>query len=526
MADDLVSGQRHRVLWVDDEIDSLRSHILFLESRGYDVTPAVNGADGLAMIKEDTFDAVLLDHRMAGMEGLAVLERIKREQPYVPVVMVTQSQEDELMDDALRQRVDGFLVKPVQAVQVERTLKRVIDRGRLAQQATPHQYIAEYRQLMEAKSDSPGWQEWLDIYARLTAWDMRMDELEQAGLDGTQRELHAACNTQFSDYVATQYPKWAAGDDSPVLSLDILDKYVIPHVQRGDQVFFVVFDCLRYDQWLTLEPLLAPYFDIDHSLYYGVLPSATAYARNALFSGLYPAEMAERYPEYWVESSDTNQSTNRYEKQLIEEKFQRVGIYLKPPLRYFKIFDARGGEEYRRRVAALDRVSVATLVVNFTDVLAHERSQSDVLQQIAPDEKAFRSLTESWFRNSDVFEIFKILSRKNAVVVVTTDHGSILCNRASKAFGNRDTTPSLRYKVGERISGDTDEAVQIDDPEEFRLPAGYVGKNYLLAKEDYYFVYPTEFNQYKRQLKGGFQHGGISMEELLLPCATLRGRQA
>ncbi|MBT5709399.1 PglZ domain-containing protein, partial [Candidatus Poribacteria bacterium] len=234
--------------------------------------------------------------------------------------------------------------------------------------------------------------------------------------------------------------------------------------------------------------------------------------------------IAERHPQFWAESCDTDSSTNRHEKQLLELKLERDGLYLKPPPRYFKIFDARGGEEYRQRVASFDRVSLATLVVNFLDVLTHERSQSDVLQQIAPDERAFRSLMESWFRNSDLFRIFEIMAEKNAVVVVTTDHGSVLCDRASKAFGNRDTTTSLRFKVGERIDGDPEEAVRIDDPGMYQLPADSSGKNYLLAKEDYYFVYPTEFNAYRRQLKGGFQHGGISMQELLIPCATLRPR--
>ncbi|MDA1192917.1 MAG: PglZ domain-containing protein, partial [Candidatus Poribacteria bacterium] len=236
------------------------------------------------------------------------------------------------------------------------------------------------------------------------------------------------------------------------------------------------------------------------------------------------AEMAERYPQYWAEASEEDTSTNRFEKQFMELKLERAGLYLKPPPRYFKIFDARGGEEYRQRVASFDRISLAALVVNFLDVLTHERSQSEVLQQIAPDERAFCSLMESWFRNSDLLEIFKIMAERNAVVVLTTDHGSILCNRASKAYGNRDTSTSLRFKVGERINGTEGEAVQVDDPAQFQLPDDFAGKNYLIAKEDYYFVYPTEFHAYRRQLKGGFQHGGISMHELLVPCITMRGR--
>ena len=519
-----MTEHRRQILWIDDEIDTLRSHVLYLESQDYEVTPAANGQDGLTLLHERAFDAVLLDHRMTGMDGLSVLESIKAERPHLPVVMVTQSHEDALMDDALRRQVDDFLVKPVQAVQVARTLRRIVERGNLTAEATPQMYLRDYGDLLATRSSDISWKEWTGVYQRLVSWDMREDELERAGLAGSHRELHAEYNRAFSDYVADSYPGWVRGDDSPTLSVDVLDKFVLPHVQQGKQVFFIVIDCMRLDQWRMIEPLLAPLFDIETELYYGILPSATGYARNALFSGLFPKEIAERHPQYWAETSESATSTNRHEKQLLELKLERDGLYLKPPPRYFKIFDARGGEEYRQRVASFDRVSLATLVVNFLDVLTHERSQSDVLQQIAPDERAFRSLMESWFKNSDLFHIFEIMAEKDAVVVVTTDHGSVLCDRVSKAFGNRDTTTSLRFKVGERIDGNPEEAVRIDDPAMYQLPADYSGKNYLLAKEDYYFVYPTEFNAYRRQLKGGFQHGGISMQELLIPCATLRPR--
>ncbi len=519
-----MAEQRRQILWIDDEIDTLRSHVLFLESHAYDVTPASNGQDGLSLLREHVFDAVLLDHRMAGMDGLSALSAIKAERPHLPVVMVTQSQEETLVDDALRGQVDDFLVKPVQAVQVARTLRRIIERQTLTAEATPQMYLRDYGELLATRSGDIEWKEWASIYQRLVAWDMREDELERAGLAESHRELHAEYNRAFSNYVAANYPSWVRGGDSPTLSVDVLDKYVLPHVQRGKQVFFVVIDCMRLDQWRMIEPLLAPMFDIETDVYYGILPSATGYARNALFSGLFPKEIADRHPQFWTEAYDSDSSTNRHEKQLLELKLERDGLYLKPPPRYFKIFDARGGDEYRQRVASFDRVSLATLVVNFLDVLTHERSQSDVLQQVAPDERAFRSLMESWFKNSDLYRIFEIMASKDAVVVVTTDHGSILCDRSSKAFGNRDTTTSLRFKVGERIDGDPEEAVRIDSPAEYQLPADGSGKNYLLAKEDYYFVYPTDFNTYRRQLKGGFQHGGISMPEVLIPCATLLPR--
>jgi len=513
-----------RVLWIDDEIETLRSHLLFLKAKDFDVTPVTNGEDGLALLEEETFDAVLLDHRMAGMDGLSVLEAIKTIRPHLPVIMITQSREDALIEDALRHRVDDFLIKPVQAVQVVGTLRRVIEQERIVEAALPKQFIAEYTALQNLKNNARHWRDWMELYSRLVVWDMRHDDLERAGLGEMHRQLHEECNALFADYYLANYEAWTRGEDSPTLSVDVLDHFVLPHVERGSQVYFVVIDCLRLDQWLTIEPILADYFHIERALYYAILPSATNYARNALFAGMFPAQIAERYPQFWIEAPEEETSTNRYEKQLLELKLQRRGLYLKPPPRYFKIFDALGGEEYRKRVASYDRVSLASLVVNFLDILTHERSQSEVLQQIAPDEKAFRSLLLSWFQNSDLLEIFKILATKNAVVIVTTDHGSILCNRATRAYGNRETTTSLRFKLGEEVDCDESESFKLREPERFQLPNDFPRKTYIFAREDFYFVYPTQYHEYKRQLRGGFQHGGVSMEEIIVPCVTLRPR--
>ena len=517
------SGNR-QILWIDDEIDFLKPHIVFLEGKGYNITPVSNGDDGLSLIKEQNYDAVLLDQIMPGRDGMSTLALIRQIEPGLPVIMVTKSEEEELMDEAMGNRIDDFLVKPVSPSRILPILKRVLDQEKMIETKVPQDYTADFNKIRIMKDIGPDWEEWIEIYLKLVEWDIEFDGLEKTGLEETQAEQKKECNALFSNYVERHYVDWLNGQNSPTLSVDVIKKYLLPLLQQGEQVYFIVVDCLRLDQWLSIEPLLQPYYHITRNYYYSILPTATLYSRNALFSGLFPREIAEKYPKYWDEAPDDETSTNRYEKKLLENKLEQIGLKLRPSLRYFKIFDTRGGEEYIRHASSASRISLAALVVNFIDILTHKRSQIDILQQISPDESAFRSLTKSWFTHSSLFEILKIVSRKNAVVVLTSDHGAILSNRASRAYGNKDTSTSLRFKLGNNLGCDPDEAVHVTVPQDYKLPGGNIGKNYILAKEDYYFVYPNQFHEYKRQFKGGFQHGGISMEEMILPCIFMRPR--
>ncbi|HGJ64024.1 TPA: response regulator [bacterium] len=518
------SSNNRRILWIDDEIDGLKAHIFFLQSKGYDVTPVSNGDDAISILKDSQYDAILLDQIMPGRDGMNTLSLIREIEPSLPVIMVTKSEEEELMDEAIGNRIDDFLIKPISPSRIIPVLKRVLEQDKIIETKVPKDYTADFNEIRTANSGNPSWKEWIDIYLKLIEWDMEFDQLEKTGLEEAHKELKKECNAGFSSYIENNYTKWLKGNDSPTLSVDLIDKYIIPLLKEKKQVYFIVVDCLRMDQWFTIEPLLRPYFQITRDYYYSILPSATLYSRNALFSGLFPREIEQKYPKYWEENPEDETSTNQYEKKLLEIKLEQSGIDLKPFLRYFKIFDARGGDEYIQHVSSTNKVSIAALVVNFIDILTHKRSQIDILQQISPDEPAFRSLTKSWFTHSALFEILKIISRKDVITVLTSDHGSILSNRASKAFGNRDTSTSLRFKVGNNLGCNENEAVYISDPADYKLPGGSIGKNYILAKEDYYFVYPNQFHEYKRQFKGGFQHGGISMEEMILPCVIMRPR--
>ncbi len=516
-----------KILWIDDEIEALLPHRRSLETRGYDVTAATNGEDGIELLKQENnqFDVILLDQVMPGKDGMETLDIIRTIDAQVPVILVTQSSDDKFVDVALGKQVTDFLVKPIGVAQIASTLKRVLEQKNIVETQIPGRYTYDFNTISTLKASQPSWQDWIDIYVKLLEWDLLSDQLSKQGLEETHLEQKKECNAEFSDFVEANYPEWVNGNqERPTLSVDVLDQYVMPLLQAKVPTYFIVVDCFRLDHWMAIEPLLHPYFSIDRNYSYSILPSATMYSRNALFSGLFPAEIAKDYPQYWQEKSDDGTSTNQFERQLLEEYLKRNGIRIKPGVQYFKIFDIRGGNEYKKRAAAASRVGLSALVVNFIDILTHQRSQSEVLQQLAPDEPAFRALARSWFAHSALFDILRLIADHGAHVVLTTDHGSEFCNRATRAYGNRDTSTSLRFKIGNNLNCDDNQAVYIPKPRKYQLPAESSSKDYILAKDDYYFVYPNDFYKYKRQFQGGFQHGGISMGELITPVVTLTPR--
>ncbi len=517
----------HKILWIDDEIEALLPHRHSLETRGYNVTPATNGEDGIELLKQNgnQYDAILLDQVMPGKDGMETLDIIRTINTQVPVILVTQSSDDRFVDVALGKQVTDFLVKPIGVAQIASTLKRVLDQKHIVETQIPGKYTNDFNKISMLKASQPTWQDWFDIYVKLLEWDLLSDQLAQQGLEETHIEQKKECNAEFSDYIQDNYPDWVNGrQERPPLSVDVLDQHVMPLLQDKVPTYFIVVDCFRLDHWMAIEPLLYPYFSINLNYSFSILPSATMYSRNALFSGMFPAELAKNYPQFWQEKSDGGTSTNQFERQMLEEYLKRNGIRIKPGVQYFKIFDLRGGTEYKKRVSAATRVGLSALVVNFIDILTHQRSQSEVLQQLAPDEPAFRALARSWFAHSSLFDILRIIAEQGAHVVLTTDHGSEFCNRATRAYGNRDTSTSLRFKIGNNLACDDNQAVYIPNPMDYQLPAETASKDYILAKDDYYFVYPNDFYKYKRQFQGGFQHGGISLGELITPVVTLTPR--
>ncbi|HID94958.1 MAG TPA: response regulator, partial [Candidatus Latescibacteria bacterium] len=427
---------KRKILWVDDEIDLLRPHIIFLGERGYSVSPATNGKDALCLIKREPFDLVLLDEMMPGLGGLSLLSEIKEIDPNLPVVMITKSEEEELMEEAIGKNITDYLTKPVNPSQILSVCKRILDAKHIRGERIARDYAAISSTIRSMLSSPISWKDWIEIYSKLSEWDLEIEGCRDHALSQIHADQRRECNAQFGRYVEESYPLWLRGEDAPPLSVDVVSKFLSPLLASGQKVFFVIIDCMRLDQWLYIKPLLAEFFNIRCNYYYSILPTATPYSRNALFSGLFPDQIAEMYPEMWKEANLDEQGINRYEHQLLDRQLRKLGFNFKRT-GYIKVFDAAGEERLAREMNSLLRrfnssaVPLVSIVFNFIDVLAHGRSKSEILHQIAPDEAAFRSLTRSWFNYSVLFTMLREIADTKAVVVLTSDHGSIFGNRAT-----------------------------------------------------------------------------------------------
>ena len=518
----MMQTPRFKIIWVDDEIELLRPHILFLQEHGYSVTPVTNAADAIAMLPGEAFDLMLLDEQMAGMDGLTALQEIKTLRPSLPVVMVTKSEEIALMEEAISARIDDFLTKPVNPSQVLLTCKKLLESRQITGQRFSRDYATEFSQISRRLLEPLEWHDWIDIYLRLTEWDIELDRHPELDFRQTLMDQRRECNAEFAKFIEREYPKWLFSENRPVLSVDLVHKFVVPHLQKQQRTVFLVIDNLRLDQWLTIEPLLYEFFDIEKEYYYSILPTATPYSRNAIFAGLFPAEIEKQHPELWQSGDDNETSLNRYERQLLDLQLLREKIVLKPDLKYVKILDANEAHNTERQISSLADLPLMALVVNFVDILAHSRSDSQVLREIIPDEAAYRSLTRSWFVHSYLFRILKELAARGNTVVLTSDHGSLRGLRGAKVIGDRETSTNLRYKYGRNLKCDHKYAIYVKDPATYRLPQRSLNTNYIIAKEDYYFVYPTNYHHYLNYYRDSLQHGGVSLEEMILAVATLK----
>lgn len=512
------------LLWVDDEIELLKAHIIFLEKKGYEVVTVSNGIDAIDKCKQTTFDLILLDEMMPGLTGLETLQQIKEISPATPVVMVTKSEEENIMDQAIGSKIADYLIKPVNPNQILLTLKKNIHKKQIVTEVTQTSYQQNFGNIAMQIMDSRTYNDWVDIYKRLVHWELELSSTSSAMTETLQMQKEEA-NIGFAKYVKNNYMDWmtASGDtERPLMSPDIFKKKVFPLLNNGEKVFLIVIDNFRYDQWRVIAQEIGNLFDIDEEMYMSILPTATQYARNAIFSGLMPSKIAEIFPELWVDE-DEEEGKNLNEEPLIRtqiERFRRHNTFS-----YHKINGTAGGEKIVERLNELLRNDLNVIVVNFIDMLSHARTESKMVRELANTESAYRSITLSWFQHSVMSELLRKLSETDCKVIITTDHGSIRASKAVKIVGDRNTNTNLRYKLGKNLNFSSKDVFVIKDPRKAQLPAPNLSTAYVFATGNSFFAYPNNYNYYVSYYKNTFQHGGISMEEMLIPLITLTSRK-
>jgi DNA-binding response OmpR family regulator len=513
------------VLWVDDEAELLEPHRMFLRDKGFEVESATNADDAVEMVRRRPFNLVLLDEQMPGKRGMDALRELREADPNVAIVMVTKSEEDATMTEALGAALEGYLVKPVTPRQVYAAVTRLIEGPRIRQQAIARRFVERFRDLQTEPIRGLNWRNWIERFGELTQWDLDLVASNEMGLHESLQGLYPDLRREFALFMKTAYPGWLKNldGDRPPLSIDIVPEFLLPILKTDKAAVFVVIDCLRLDQWRALEPIIAPLFDIETTHYFSVLPTATPFSRNALFSGLFPGEIAARFPDWWGERED--ETLNAHERDLLEAQLTELDI--KAPVRYEKVSTSAEGDDIERRlprVIAADGISA--FVFNFVDLLTHGRSESAILYEVARDEIALRQLTLQWFRRSALFSVLQEAARRNVKVLVTSDHGSIHCRTPATVFAKRDATQNLRYKFGEDLRAENPEhGLLFTNEDSLKLPRRGMGANTLLATGDSFFVYPTKLREYQSRYRGSFLHGGVTPEECILPVSLLTPRR-
>jgi CheY-like chemotaxis protein len=518
---------KRRLLWADDEIDMLRPHVLFLEQRDYDVVTVTSGEDAVRAVARERFDAVLLDEQMAGLDGIATLQRLKRLRPGLPVAMITKSEEESLMEEAIGRRIDDYLTKPVNPSQILSALKRLLETQALSQQRLQQEYVREFNRIEEEINEGLDWDEWLDLEHRLSQWAIDISTDRLTDLQPMLEQQISEANARFHRYVEEEYPQWLRVDRSerPPLSHDVVREWVAPKLRDGEPVLFLVLDCLRLDHWLAVEPMLRSDFDIETDTYFSLLPTATPFSRNAIFSGLLPVEYPKKHPDLYGKldwQGDLN--VNRFERQLLDRQLQSLGLMPSPEPKYAKILDPEEAQRIAKRASDYFDLPLVSMVFNFVDIVAHHRSSEEVIQTLVPDEAAYRSVVRSWFEHSPLREMLNTFGKRGVTIVVTSDHGSIRVKQPVKVIGDRDASSNLRFKIGRNLRVDSKHAVRVRDLATWGIDAPALNSELVIARDNNYFIYPTDFNRYADKFNDSFLHGGISLEEMVLPVATLRYR--
>ncbi len=509
-----------KVLWVDDEIDLLKPHILFLENKNYKVTTAQSGSEALEEIKKENFDIVFLDENMPGLSGLETLAEIKEHQASIPVVMITKSEEEYIMEEAIGSKIADYLIKPVNPHQILLSLKKNLDHSRLISEKTTSNYQQEFRKIAMDLSMVNSIEEWKDLYQKLVYWELELENIEDSGMFEILESQKNEANNQFFKFIDKNYPEWFDNnEEAPTMSHTLFRDKVVPEIEPGQSTLLIVVDNLRFDQWKAFEPVVSnSYKKVSEDMYYSILPTATQYARNAIFSGLMPSEMEKMHPDLWLNDTEDG-GKNMKEEEFLAAQLKRLNLNLN--WSYHKISSLKQGRKLVENFKSHKEEDLTVVVYNFVDMLSHSKTEMEVIKELASNDKSYRSLTQSWFKNSPLLEIIQQASRLGFKLIITTDHGTINVKNPSKVIGDKNTSLNLRYKTGKSLTYENKEVLAAKDPKKIHLPTINMSSSFIFAKGDYFFAYPNNYNHYVSYYRNTYQHGGVSLEEMIIPFVVM-----
>ncbi|WP_446051387.1 T9SS response regulator signal transducer PorX, partial [Zobellia laminariae] len=505
------------ILWVDDEIDLLKPHIIFLQGKGYDVITCQSGQEALEELQKSRVDIIFLDENMPGISGLETLAEIKILDSSIPVVMITKSEEEFIMEEAIGSKIADYLIKPVNPNQILLSLKKNLDHSRLVSEKTTSNYQQEFRKIAMDLSMVNSVEEWVDLYKRLIYWELRLEDIEDNSMFEILESQKAEANTHFGKFVERNYESWFDGD-GPVLSHTLFKDLVKPELKDGPTLLLVI-DNLRYDQWYAFEDTVSSFYKKNkEESYFSILPTATQYARNAIFSGLTPMAMEKKYPQWWKNDTDEG-GKNLHEADFLGEQIKRLGLNLK--WEYHKISSLKQGKNLSQNFKSQKDNDLTVLVYNFVDMISHSKTEMEVIKELASNDKAYRSLTQSWFKNSPLLEIIQQAQQMGMKLIITTDHGTINVKQPSKVIGDKETSLNLRYKTGRSLTYENKDVLAAKDPAQIHLPRINMSSSFIFAKNDLFFAYPNNYNHYVNYYRNTYQHGGVSLEEMIIPFIVL-----